>query len=89
MVTLFVREKNGMKLHVQCYSGSKADQHPIRFRLDDREYFVEEIIDQWYGPEHIFFKLRANDGNIYILRHRTSTPEGEWELISFRETRPA
>lgn len=63
-----MREKNGMKLHVQCYSGSKADERPIRFRLDDREHFVQEIIDQWYGPEHIFFKLRANDGNIYILR---------------------
>src|SRR5262249_46482765 len=56
VVTLFVREKNGMKLHVQCYSGSKADERPTRFRLDDREYFVEEILDQWYGPEHIFFK---------------------------------
>jgi hypothetical protein len=57
-----------MKLHVQCYSGSKADERPVRFRLDDREYLVEEILDQWYGPEHIFFKLRADDSNFYILR---------------------
>jgi hypothetical protein len=72
-----------MKLHVQCYSGTKADERPVRFRLDDREYLVEEIWDQWYGPEHIFFKLRADDSNLYILRHRTSLPDGEWELISF------
>ena len=78
-----------MKLHLQCYSGSKADERPVRFRLDDREYLVEEILDQWYGPEHIFFKLRADDSNFYILCHRTSLPDGEWELVSFRETRPA
>ena len=78
-----------MKLHVQCYSGTKADERPVRFRLDNREYLVEEILDQWYGPEHIFFKLRADDRNFYILRHRTSLTDGEWELVSFREARPA
>jgi hypothetical protein len=84
-----VGENGEMRLHVQCYAGGKADERPVRFRLDEREYLVEEIIDQWYGPEHIFFKLRADDSNLYILRQRTSVPEGEWDLVSFRETRPA
>ena len=78
-----------MKLHVQCYAGWKGDEKPVRFRLDHREYLVEEIIDQWYGPEHIFFKIRADDSNFYILRHRISEPEGEWDLVAFRENRPA
>ncbi|HKU28179.1 MAG TPA: hypothetical protein VJQ54_22115 [Candidatus Sulfotelmatobacter sp.] len=85
----FLGDNSGMKLQVQCYSGSKAGERPVRFRLDNREYLVEEVLDQWYGPEHIFFKLRADDGNFYILRHCTSLPDGEWELVSFRETRPA
>ncbi|MGE5110388.1 MAG: hypothetical protein ACM3JB_06000 [Acidobacteriaceae bacterium] len=55
------------------------------FRLDEHEYIVEEVVDQWYGPEHLFFKLCANDGNLYILRHETSVPEGTWELVSFRQ----
>lgn len=76
-----------MKLQVQSYSGSKA--RPVRFRLNDREYLVEEILDQWHGPEHTFFKLRADDSNFYILRYCTSVPDGEWELVSFREARPA
>ncbi|HVH87875.1 MAG TPA: hypothetical protein VM912_14200, partial [Terriglobales bacterium] len=84
-----LRDNSGMKLHVQCYSGAQADERPVRFRLDDREYLVEEILDQWYGQEHIFFKLRADDSNFYILRHRTSLPNAEWELVSFRESRPA
>lgn len=84
-----VRENNEMRLHVQCYAGTEADERPVGFRLDEREYLVEEIVDQWYGPEHSFLKLRANDSNFYILRRRTSVPEGEWELVSFWETRSA
>lgn len=73
-----------MRLEVETYSGHVADERPVRFRLDGREYTVKEVLDRWYEPEAVFYKLRANDGNLYILRQRTSTPEGEWELISFR-----
>ena len=48
---------------------------------------MEELLDQWYGPTDIFFKVRANDGNVYILRRRSSVPEGEWSLESFRDMR--
>ena len=47
---------------------------------------VEAVVDQWYGPEHMFFKLRADDGKINILRRQTSVPDGEWDLVSFRES---
>ena len=72
-----------MNLRVECYAGRKADERPIRFCLDEREYMVEEIVDQWYGPDDIFFKVRANDRNLYILRRNTS--RGEWALESFRQ----
>ncbi len=75
-----------MRLRVSCYAGRKADEKPVRFQVDEHEYVVEEVLDQWYGPENIFFKLRADDGNIYILRHPTSIPEGSWELVAFRQT---
>ena len=74
-----------MKLEVDCYSGRKADERPIRFRLDGRQYFVEAVLDQWYGPAEVFHKIRADDGNLYILRQQTSTPEGTWDLVSFRK----
>jgi len=77
-----------MNLKVDCYSGRKADERPVRFWLNQHEYRVEEVVDQWYGPEHVFFKLRAHDGNFYILRHVTSVPGGgDWDLISFRQAR--
>ena len=76
-----------MRVQVESYAGWKAEERPVRFRLNEREYLVEEVVDQWYGPEHVFFKVCADDGNMYILRHLTSVPEGDWELVSFRQTR--
>jgi uncharacterized protein (UPF0128 family) len=79
------KTRTRMKLEVDCYSGHKADERPVRFRLDGHEYLVEEVVDQWYGPSDVFYKIQADDGNLYVLRRRTSTPEGEWELESFRQ----
>jgi hypothetical protein len=75
-----------MKLEVDCYSGPAADERPVRFRLEGHEYLVEEVLDEWYGrPQDTFFKVHADDGNLYILRRDTSTPDGSWHLESFRQ----
>ena len=71
-----------MVLRVQCYTGRKADERPMRFQLGERDYLIEEVLDQWYGPDDTSFKVRADDGNLYILRHYSSS--GEWVLESFR-----
>jgi len=76
-----------MNLQVECYSGQKADERPVRFRLDDRDFMVEELLDQWYGPDDVFFKVRADDGNLYILRHKSSANQDAWMLEGFREIR--
>jgi hypothetical protein len=76
--------KYWMTLQVQCYAGRKADERPIRFRLKDRDFLVEEILDQWYGPDDVFFKVRADDSNLYILRHNQLSDD--WRLEAFRHT---
>ena len=50
------REREEMKLEVDCYAGRKEDERPVRFRLDGREYLVEEVLDQWYGANDVFYK---------------------------------
>ena len=74
-----------MKFSVECYAGHKADERPVRFWLDENQYHVEEVLDQWQGQDGIFFKVRADDGNLYILRQQTTSPDSSWELVSFRE----
>lgn len=72
-----------MQIRVQCYAGRKADERPVRFQVGERDYSVEEIVDQWYGPEDRYFKVRADDGNLYILRQRTGSED--WSLEAFRK----
>jgi hypothetical protein len=72
-----------MDLSVECYSGRKANERPVRFRLGDQVYMVEEIVDQWHGPEAMYFKLRADDENTYILSHNEHTDH--WGLQAFRK----
>jgi hypothetical protein len=75
-----------IKLSVECYAGRKADERPVRFWLEEKQYQVEAVLDQWYDPESIFFKVRADDGNLYILRQQTSTADWTWELVLCRQT---
>ncbi len=73
-----------MTIRVQCYSGSKADERPVRFELDGHDHVVEELLDQWYSPDATYFKVRSDDGNLYVLRHAISPQEDRWTLESFR-----
>lgn len=67
---------------VQCYAGHRADERPTRFAIRGREFQVVDVEDQWYEPDAIYFRVRADDGNFYILRH----DEGRdvWTLDAFR-----
>lgn len=72
-------------LQVQCYAGYRADERPLRFRgatAGARSYEVKEVLDRWYGPGYQCFKVLADDGNLYILRH--DQYKGTWTLDSFR-----
>jgi hypothetical protein len=73
-----------MKLEVDCYAGRKADERPVRIRLGECTHVVEEVLDQWYGPEDAFYKVRADDGTVFVLRQNTSSTGGSWHLVSIQ-----
>ena len=73
-----------MKLRVECYAGYKAGERPLRFYLGEQRYEVEEIVDRWYGPHDTYFRVRADDGNQYILRHSQEPNQDNWTLEAFR-----
>lgn len=74
-----------MRVRVECYAGYKAEQRPQRFFLHEQRFEVREVLDQWYGPDGFFVRVRADDGNIYILRHSENPNEDLWTLESFRQ----
>jgi hypothetical protein len=71
---------------VDCYAGYKGEQFPQRFTLREQVLEVKEVEDQWYSPSSQYFRVRASDGNIYILRH--DQEQDSWSLDAFRRTMP-
>jgi hypothetical protein len=72
------------RIQVECYSGYKADERPLRFFLGETSYSVEEVLDQWYGPASSYFRVKASDGNLYVLRHAWGEDPRLWTLEAFR-----
>lgn len=73
-----------MNVEVESYSGHKADERPLRFRLGDRWLAVVDVVDRWYDPEAVFFRVTAEDGATYILKHEERADV--WSLEAFRRT---
>ena len=57
-----------------------------RFHLGERPLEVIENIDQWHGEGYRYFKVKADDGNLYILR--LDEVRAEWDLTMFRTQPP-
>ncbi|MFZ0335311.1 MAG: hypothetical protein WAN10_17965 [Candidatus Acidiferrales bacterium] len=70
------------EIRVECYAGHRADERPLRFFAGGHAYAVESVDDKWYSPEATYFRVRADDGNVYVLRHDEANDE--WTMEAFR-----
>jgi hypothetical protein len=70
-----------LRVQVETYSGHRADESLRAFVLGTRRVEVVEEIDRWLDPQHRYFKVRGDDGHVYILRH--DVPTDIWELTVF------
>ena len=57
------------QVEVSCYSGYRYGERPVTFKLLERTFTVQEILDQWVGPDYLYFKIRADDRKIYLLKY--------------------
>ena len=69
-------------IRVDCCAEYSVDEGPATFSLMDQPYKVEEIIDRWYGKGAVYFKVRANDQNIYLLKH--DEHQDRWDLVFYQ-----
>jgi hypothetical protein len=74
-----------MQVQVETSASYRGSEIPRRFRLDGRKIEVSENVDQWQGPDHCYFKVKDDDGNLYILRFDEG--RAEWELTMFQSPR--
>jgi hypothetical protein len=70
-----------MKIRVETYDGYRAGERPLRFHIGAKKREVVEILDRWFGEDHDYFKVRADDGGVYVLRYGRC--EDGWELTQY------
>jgi hypothetical protein len=77
-----MKRKTIMQVQVERCADHLGVERPVRFRFDTREVEIVQNIDQWYGPDYCYFKIKGDDGNLYILRFDEA--RAEWELTMFQ-----
>jgi hypothetical protein len=79
------QQNKDAEIRVECYAGARADERLLRFVLRGRTFEVVDVEDRWYSPGAIYFRVRAEDGNYYVLRHDEGMDV--WTLDAFRAAR--
>jgi hypothetical protein len=69
-----------LPIHVEAYSGYKANERPHQFMLADEIYEIAAVLDQWYEPSATYFKVQSTEGKVYLLRY--DEQEDDWTLQS-------
>ena len=67
-------------IKVECYAGYKGEETPRVLVLGERR-IAADVVDRWLAPDHRYFKIRGDDGDIYIVRQDVAS--GEWTLTMF------
>jgi hypothetical protein len=70
---------------VECYAGYKGEERPVRVLFGERAEEIRSVEDRWYSPGATYFRVVAESGDRYILRHDDA--QGVWTLEGFREAR--
>jgi hypothetical protein len=68
-------------IRVDCHAGYRGEETPRRFFLGSRGVEVVEVLDRWLSPDHRYFKVLGDDGDVYILRNDMLADR--WELTMF------
>jgi hypothetical protein len=72
------------RVEVETYSGYKADERPVRVKIDGATVEVAEVEDRWYSPGATFFRVLLANGERYVLR-RVEAQE-VWVLEAYRSS---
>jgi hypothetical protein len=73
-------------IHVECYSGYKANETPRAFTWRGKRYTIVEIRDRWYeggisrkSTKLDYYRVLAKDGKEYLLRYNSLFDK--WALL--------
>src|SRR6266852_4742752 len=69
-------------VRVECYSGYKGDERPIKLEIDKQMVDVANVEDRWYSPGATYFRVLLANGERYVLRREDA--QDVWTLEAFR-----
>jgi hypothetical protein len=67
-------------IRVESYAGYGAEEYPLRFYLDGRQVEIISIEKRWLTPEGKCFKVKGDDGYVYVLQYNSETHS--WNLLT-------
>jgi hypothetical protein len=71
-------------MHLDVESSRDSGRElPLAFDFLGRRVAVAKVIDQWFGADHRYCKVKGDDGAVYILR----VVEHSWQLTLFSSLR--
>lgn len=80
-----IPERRPLEIQVDCYAGHRSEETPRALTIGGRRVEVVEVLDRWLAPDHRYFKMRGEDGDIYLVRHDPGADR--WELTMFERGR--
>ena len=69
-------------LRVECYSGYKSEERPVRIVFQAQTLAIAEVEDRWYSPGATYFRVLAESGDRYVLRRDDA--QEVWCLTAYR-----
>lgn len=73
-------------MHLDVETSRDTDRElPRAFDFLGRRVEVVTVVDQWFGPDYRYCKLKGDDGAVYILRVNESS--SNWQLTLFSSPR--
>jgi hypothetical protein len=74
-----------MRLVVNSYAGLRGMQMPRKIHFGQNQVEVVEVIDQWYGTDYRYIKVRGDDEGLYVLYVHDA--HQDWKLVMFISAR--
>jgi hypothetical protein len=78
----------GMRLQVET-TREAGRELPLAFHFNARRVEVVKVIDQWFGPDYRYCKVKGDDGAVYILRVVEHCSDWQLTLFSSRRVQAA
>jgi hypothetical protein len=70
-----------MRIQVEHQVGHGGRPMPRALHFDGRRVEVVETLDQWFGSDYRYVKVRCHDRALYILKF--DELRADWELTMF------